>query len=95
MTCYFNLLRIEASKDQWYGQVGGTNISPSWSVIGPYFWKGASNGMPICPKHGVYTIGKLTEVAKCSIGGPGHSIQHDTKPVIDNPLETPQSQTVK
>lgn len=85
-TCYNNLLQIEASKATWYGYIGGTNTAPSWNDIVGYFRDGRSTNMPICPRGGVYTIGKLTEVATCSFGTSApkscHSIQ-GLPPVIE------------
>jgi hypothetical protein len=50
--------------------LGGTNDVPKDDKrIG----RGPELKMPKCPNGGVYIVGKLGELPKCSIGGPRHT----------------------
>jgi hypothetical protein len=51
-----------------------TNDIPTWGDLHDYLERqGVTNGMPICPNGGTYTLGKIGDPAKCSIGGPDHT----------------------
>ena len=53
-----------------------TNDAPTWDDLRPYFPYTWSNSIPVCPDGGVYTIGRLGENPKCSIGKEySHSFQ--------------------
>jgi hypothetical protein len=78
--CQQNLRQIWSCKDLWAGNEDKTtNDTPSWDDLRPYFpdfmtnhadW---TNGRPTCPHGGTYTIGRVGEWPKCSIGGYYHS----------------------
>jgi hypothetical protein len=80
--CHLNLELIEVCKQNWANDNGKTaNDKPTWDDLRPYFpdWLTNSsywtNGRPICPEGGTYTIGQLGEKPRCSIGGGyGHSL---------------------
>jgi hypothetical protein len=79
--CQQNLRRIELSKMMWANERTETSPdTPTWADLRPDFpdwltnnarlW---TNGRPICPKGGTYTIGRVGERPRCSIGGYEHS----------------------
>ena len=77
--CINNLRRIDAAKQQWMVENHKTtNDLPTWDAVRPYLGPGTQGevqgDIPICPQHGTYTLGSLTEDPKCSIGGPKHSL---------------------
>ena len=73
--CINNLRVIDGAKDQWaLENHKTTNDMPTWNDLRSYFpsWsndRNWSNGMPICPNAGIYTIGKIGQPPTCSIGG--------------------------
>lgn len=73
--CVNNLRIIEESKEQWaLDKYKTTNDVPSWDDLRPYFPNGWTNGRPVCPEGGTYTLGRVGVPPTCSIGGPGHSL---------------------
>jgi hypothetical protein len=76
---------IEMCKQNW-ANVNNKKIDdiPTWDDLKPelegyairYKW---TNGIPVCPDGGTYTIGRVGEPPKCSIGGPDHSLPSDEK----------------
>src|SRR5437762_12456079 len=82
--CHDILIEISLSKFDWAANNGKTtNDTPTWNDLRPYFspnfttnprrW---TNGQPFCPSGGIYTIGRVGESPKCSIGGGyRHSLQ--------------------
>ncbi len=77
--CWSNLALIDAAKAQWAvnNEKSGSD-TPSWADLRPYFPDTWTNGMPICPKGGKYTIGQVNQLPRCSIGGPDHSLLNGT-----------------
>lgn len=75
--CEMNLRTIEFAKIEWAGNQtnGNTNHVPTWDELMPYLPAIWSNRIPVCPSGGAYSIGKIGEHPKCSIGGYGHSLQ--------------------
>lgn len=71
--CRYNLLVIEASRQIWAW--GKSNNTPFWADLRAYFPQDWTNGMPYCPAGGTYSLGRLEDPAKCSIGGDGHTLQ--------------------
>ena len=63
--CINNLRQIEGAKEQWALEKGKTtNDIPTFADVAPYM------KLPIeCPEGGIYTVGKVGEPAKCSVGG--------------------------
>ena len=54
------------------------SATPTWDELRPYLpslWGLWSNGIPICPDGGTYSIGRLNEDPRCSIRGPLHALQ--------------------
>lgn len=73
--CHYNLLVIEATRQKWELLHPGTpNDLPSWANLRADFPHDWTTGMPVCPAGGAYTIGRVGEDAKCSIGGEGHKL---------------------
>ncbi len=65
-------MAIRLAKEIWVSDMNATR-SPNWDELrrllaeccpGP-----RTNGQPVCPEGGVYTIGALNEPPRCSIGG--------------------------
>jgi hypothetical protein len=71
--CVVNLQYIDECKKKWDDD-GKTNITPTWDDLRPFFPPMWSNRIPTCPSGGTYTIGRVGEPPKCSIGGPGHAV---------------------
>ena len=78
--CINNLKDIYLAKIQWAGdRSGATNDTPTWTDLRPYLANATTNyqywkdGRLTCPEGGIYTIGRLDELPKCSIGGYDHS----------------------
>jgi hypothetical protein len=85
-TCGENLKALQEVKIMWMREKQKPpSVTPTWADL-KYLLDampdrdGWSNGMPVCPKGGVYTLGRVDEPPRCSIGGRGHSI-HIHKPV--------------
>jgi len=75
IACVNNLRNIVASKQQWaLEHHKASDTLPTWADILPYMGAGTAGQMPHCPDGGVYTIGRLNENPKCSIGGPSHAL---------------------
>jgi hypothetical protein len=74
-TCYLNLRQIQLAKSLWAGDENNsaTNL-PTWANLRPYLKDIYSNGIPVCPAGGTYTIGRVDQLPTCSIGGPGHEL---------------------
>jgi hypothetical protein len=69
-SCINGLRQIDGAKEQWAldnhvknGAIVTTND------IAPY------GGIPVCPQGGTYTLGRVGELPKCSIGESGHSLE--------------------
>lgn len=70
--CIDNLLQIQGAKNQWMTETKkATNDVPTWDNIRPYLYRSRELH---CPKGGVYTIGRLDERPRCSIGGKVHTL---------------------
>jgi hypothetical protein len=74
--CRVHLMQIDAAEQNWaLAHNKTTNDVPTWEDIRPYLPRGrVEHEIPVCPQGGKYTIGRLDEAARCSIGGPGHSL---------------------
>ena len=78
--CVINLQRIQGAKIRWRNESHKKfNDTPNWNDIVPYLQiqleiQGITNGIPVCPQGGTYTIGRVGEPPTCSISGPGHSL---------------------
>jgi hypothetical protein len=76
--CVENLREIQIAKWNWsQAKDKGPDDIPTWDDLKPYFSRadlGFKDGVPICPKSGIYTIGRMRDNPKCSIGGPRHSL---------------------
>jgi hypothetical protein len=78
-TCYCNMRNIEIAKNLWaLNNNKGTNKIPSWDDIKlylfrdqPYYQFNPTNHLPHCPLGGIYTIGKISELALPRFGGQG------------------------
>jgi hypothetical protein len=66
--CINNLRHISAAKEQWVEDHHKTeNDIPTWSDLRPYLLIGTDK-VPVCPSGGTYTIGRVGEEPKCSLG---------------------------
>lgn len=73
--CINNLRQIEGAKRQWALEYNITNdYTPSWADVQPYLGRGPQGEIPKCPQGGTYTLQSLSELPRCSIGGPNHSL---------------------
>jgi hypothetical protein len=64
-SCINNLRQLEGAKLQWQSEKHKTtNDIPTLQDITPYL-----HLRIVCPEGGTYTIGRLGEPPKCSIGG--------------------------
>ena len=74
--CRVHLMQIHAAMQNWAVEhQKTTNDVPTWEDIRPYLPHGrVEHEVPVCPQGGKYTMRRIDEVPKCSIGGPGHSI---------------------
>jgi len=77
--CANNLRQIEAAKKQWaLENQKTTDRVPTEKDLLPIVWRGyEAQGFPTCPSGGIYTVGKISELVKCSIGGIGHTLPLD------------------
>jgi HEAT repeat protein len=74
--CRYNLLVLEAAKQRWASpELAASNAVPSWAELRLDFPSDWTNGLPVCPNGGIYTLGRIGESAKCSVGGEGHTLQ--------------------
>lgn len=72
--CSYNLLVIEAAK-HWWASGKASKDAPSWADLRAGFPQEWTNGLPFCQAGGTYTIGRVGDPAKCSVGGEGHTLQ--------------------
>lgn len=78
--CYENLQNLQHAKQVWMTN-NHKNASdvPTWEDLQDYLMAytnrdGWTNGKPVCPAGGTYTLGRAGDLPTCSIGGPGHSL---------------------
>ncbi len=70
--CVNNMRQIDGAKQQWaLVNKKTTNDIPTWSDLAPYLSRNGTN-LPVCPGGGVYTLGRLGEPPKCSVGHGSH-----------------------
>ena len=68
--CHFNLMQLELCKHDWASEKHKTdNDTPTWEDLREYFPEMGWTNIPVCPRGGTYTIGRVGEKPKCSIGG--------------------------
>jgi hypothetical protein len=80
--CHELLVLIDLAKHDWAdNESKTTNDAPTWDDLRPYFPDWATNklihwtnGRPVCPEGGVYTIGRVGELPRCTIGGYTHAV---------------------
>jgi hypothetical protein len=74
--CRFDLNQIQYCKKVWMeDNHKTTNDIPGWSDLTEYLLMyGIPDGKPVCQKGGTYTLGRVGEWPKCSIGGVGHTM---------------------
>ncbi len=67
--CVNNLRNIQAAKEQWATENRKTtNDVPTWDAIRPYLGRGSEGEIPKCLDGGTYTLGRVGEPPKCSLG---------------------------
>jgi hypothetical protein len=82
--CSINLTMIDTAKQQWAheNQKSEEAEPPTWDELKEYIGRGPNNAIvPKCPCGGTYTIGKLHQAAKCSLGPEAHT--HERKEAYD------------
>ena len=68
-SCVNNLRQLQAGKMEWALETGATNGTPvTENDIKPYIQLDLKGNIPLCPAGGTYTIGRVGEDVKCSIG---------------------------
>ena len=80
--CHELLVLTDLAKFDWANNESKTtNDTPTWNDLRPYLPDWATNklvrwtnGTPICPDGGTYTIGRVGEPPRCSIGGYNHAV---------------------
>ena len=73
--CQDNLVQLETYKFMWASENQTTNDTPTWDDLRQFFPDHWSNGIPVCLAGGTYTIGRVGEKPRCSVGGDGHSLR--------------------
>jgi len=64
-SCINQLRQIDGAKQQWMiEQHKTTNDVPTWNDLRPYLSRDGK--IPVCPRGGRYTIGRLDELPSCS-----------------------------
>jgi hypothetical protein len=75
LPCVNNLRQLDGAKQRWELENRKTaNDVPTWEDLRPYFPDWWTNGRPVCPEGGTYTLGRVGESPRCSIGGPEHTL---------------------
>ncbi len=75
--CISELRQIDGAKQAWAQQQHkATNDVPTWADLLPIIYPGRKDPPFdfVCPKGGTYTIGRVGEAPRCSIGGPSHTL---------------------
>lgn len=64
--CQGNLKQIYSAKERWaMDNHKSPTDTPLQGELVPYY----THSVPVCPAAGTYTIGQLSEIPTCSIGG--------------------------
>jgi len=67
--CINNLRQIDGAKNEWALENGKTNGDAcTENDIKPYIKLDSNGNIPKCPQGGTYTVGRVGEDPKCSIG---------------------------
>jgi hypothetical protein len=80
--CYENLQNLQHAKQVWMtNNHKNESDVPTWQDLQDYLMPytnqpGWTNGKPVCPAGGTYTLGRACDLPTCSVGGPGHSLDH-------------------
>ena len=65
--CVNHLALIDGYKQQWALEYKKTtNDTPTWEEL--RLWLGTNYQMPVCPQGGTYTLGRVGESPRCSLG---------------------------
>ena len=69
--CIVRLKMIDGSKETWMLEHHKTtNDVVTWDDIRPYLSR--EGAIPVCPRGGTYTLGRLRELPRCSV--PEHTL---------------------
>ena len=73
-SCINSLRQIDGAAQQWaFDHHATSNDVPTWEdLVGVDRYM---REMPICPQGGTYSLTRVADQPKCSVGGPGHSLQ--------------------
>jgi hypothetical protein len=76
-SCLNCLRQIDGAKQQWAleHKISDANAPVKWQDVTPYL---LHNKRPWCPKGGVYILGNLSQLPKCSVKG------HALPPLVSN-----------
>ena len=78
--CVNNLAVIDGCKQQWALEKDKTtNDIPTWDDLRPYLGRETNAPIPVCPQGGTYTLGRIGEPPRCSLGERDplyHALQH-------------------
>jgi hypothetical protein len=67
--CVNNLVLIDGYKQQWVLENGKTtNDTPTWEDLRSWVTRGTNYQIPVCPQGGTYTLGRVGEPPRCSLG---------------------------
>ena len=80
--CHELLVLTDLAKLDWANNESKTtNDTPTWDDLRGYLPDWATNklvrwtnGIPVCPDGGTYTVGRIGEPPRCSIGGYNHAV---------------------
>src|SRR5271163_2627095 len=85
-SCINALRMIEGAKEEWaLDHNASTNATPTLDDLRPYIRLGETQsdlGWLKCPEGGTYTVGRIGELAKCSI--PNHNFEFGYVIVVDD-----------
>ena len=71
--CINNLRQIDGAKQQWALEYSkSTNDVPRLADLRAYLGRGIEGQIPRCPAGGIYRVGMIGDVTRCSV--PGHTI---------------------
>ena len=74
-TCISNLVMIQAAKARWAinNKAGGNSIPPD-SILDIHSTPHYVERPLVCPQGGNYSLGSMSEMPTCSLGGEGHHL---------------------
>ena len=71
IACIHNLRQLEGAQQQWALEHDRTNAVPTWAELRPYLLGGRR---PVCAQGGTYSLSRMGDHPKCSLGPPRHAL---------------------